>query len=364
VAKLSEPRIRSLKPSSRDRWIGDGLGLWLRVRTTGKKTFVIRTKSAGKTRIITLGDWPQYSLQKARIAVLDRRTKRNATPDAYAAMAVKELAEEFYDRMIAPRYRRTKTVRGYLDNGIIPSLGKLKLRQVNRASVAGMVKDYVARGPVAANRLLTLTKQIFGYAVEMGYLDTNPAAAVTTRVAGGEETTRDRVLTDEEMRKVWHSESHHSALLRFLLLTLARIGETQKARWSDVKGARWYIPAGHSKNKKPHWIHLSEPATKLLQSLPQDADLVFGATSDTAVQAWVRRFCEREQISPAFTPHDLRRTSASRCGDLDIPPHIVEKLLNHTMQGALKVYNRAEYESERIEALNKLGAEIERIVHD
>lgn len=105
------------------------------------KTFVIRSKSAGKTRIITLGGWPDYTLAKARLTVLERRNKANATPDAFAAMSVTELAEEFYNRMIAPRYRRTKSVRGYVDNGILPSLGKLKLRQVNRAAVAGMVQD-------------------------------------------------------------------------------------------------------------------------------------------------------------------------------------------------------------------------------
>jgi hypothetical protein len=51
------------------------------------------------------------------------------------------------------------------------------------------------------------------------------------------------------------------------------------------------------------------------------------------VQAWLRRRREREEIEPAFTPHDLRRTFATRLSNLGVMPHIVEKILNHTLQG-------------------------------
>ena len=51
----------------------------------------------------------------------------------------------------------------------------------------------------------------------------------------------------------------------------------------------------------------------------------------------------------AFTPHDLRRTAATRLHSLGIAPHVVEKILNHQMGGVMAVYNRAEYQPERIE---------------
>ena len=119
MPKLADVRIKTVNPGSRDRWVGDGMGLWLRVRTSGTKTLVIRSKTAGKTRVVTLGEWPHYTLARARTAVQERRNKVSATTDAFVAISVRELAEEFYDRMILhdlrvgslrSSKRRTRTV--------------------------------------------------------------------------------------------------------------------------------------------------------------------------------------------------------------------------------------------------------------
>jgi integrase len=81
------------------------------------------------------------------------------------------------------------------------------------------------------------------------------------------------------------------------------------------------------------------------------------------VQSWLRRWCEREKIAaPAFTPHDLRRTAATRLNTLGVMPHVVEKILNHTMQGVMATYNRAEYERERIDAMQRWADELDRIL--
>jgi integrase len=52
-----------------------------------------------------------------------------------------------------------------------------------------------------------------------------------------------------------------------------------------------------------------------------------------------------------FTPHDLRRTFATRLSDLGVAPHVIEKLLNHKMPGVMAVYNRADYWPERVAAM-------------
>jgi integrase len=103
-------------------------------------------------------------------------------------------------------------------------------------------------------------------------------------------------------------------------------------------------------------------ALSVLDALPRNGENIFARTGNTSVQAWTSRFCEREKIIPAFTPHDLRRTAATRCGDLGVAPHVVEKLLNHRMQGVMAAYNRAEYEGERVAATQAWATELERIV--
>ncbi len=61
-------------------------------------------------------------------------------------------------------------------------------------------------------------------------------------------------------------------------------------------------------------------------------------------------------------PHDLRRMCATRLNTLGVLPHITEKILNHTMQGVMAVYNRADYEAERIEAMQRWADELDRVL--
>ena len=63
-----------------------------------------------------------------------------------------------------------------------------------------------------------------------------------------------------------------------------------------------------------------------------------------------------EQLGvPKFVPHDLRRTVATRLGDADIgaDPIVIEKILNHQLQGVQGVYNMQEYMEKRLMFINK-----------
>jgi len=68
--KLTEPRIRAVKPTDKDHWLNDGRGLYLRVRRGGSKVWVIRHKRAGKTTVVTLENYPALSLKAARFGRL------------------------------------------------------------------------------------------------------------------------------------------------------------------------------------------------------------------------------------------------------------------------------------------------------
>ena len=63
---------------------------------------------------------------------------------------------------------------------------------------------------------------------------------------------------------------------------------------------------------------------------------------------------------PKFVPHDLRRTVATRLGDADIgaDPLVIEKILNHQLQGAQGVYNMQKYMEARRKALEEWGGKI------
>ena len=52
-----------------------------------------------------------------------------------------------------------------------------------------------------------------------------------------------------------------------------------------------------------------------------------------------------------WTAHDLRRTFSTRNNERGVAPYVVEKMLNHTFDGAMAAYNHATYAAERRQAL-------------
>jgi integrase len=353
---LSDRRIRALKPAPRDKWYCDGNGLYLRVRRTGGRSWVLRRKRGSHVEVITVGAWPALGLAQARLKAGALAGKDVST------LSLGALLDTWHMEVVRKTYRRPREVQGYIER-LDPALKVTKLRNLERVEVRHALRRYAEeRGPVAANRALSILKTALRFAVDAGYLDISPVDRLSSELIGGAEVSRDRVLTDEELRSLWQARSTHTPLLRFLLLTGQRIGEAQRATWSHVLGDRWHIPKEHSKNHRAHWVALPRQALALLRGRDTSRALLFGTATDTGVQAWLRRWCERERISPAFRPHDLRRTCATRLNTLGVLPHVTEKILNHTMQGVMAVYNRADYEAERIEAMQRWADALDRIL--
>jgi len=68
---------------------------------------------------------------------------------------------------------------------------------------------------------------------------------------------------------------------------------------------------------------------------------------------------------PHWILHDLRRTAATGMARLNIPPHVVDKVLNHvsgTIRGVAAVYNRFEYLEERRAALEAWSTYVSDLV--
>ena len=89
------------------------------------------------------------------------------------------------------------------------------------------------------------------------------------------------------------------------------------------------------------------------------------------MQAYLRRWCISNKIGSnnrelqhqgVFTPHDLRRTFATRLNDLGFGPHVVEKVVNHRLSAVMAVYNHADYRKERIAAMQTWADELEKII--
>lgn len=332
-----EADIKELKPKSADYMAGCGNGLWVRVRASGRKTFIIRRKVGGKTKIITIGDWPTHSLKQAMAMSHTVTTPADATMD--------DLVGE-YEKAVISRHARPTLFRAY-GRRIRDAIGRRRVAEVTAKEAAALVAT-MRTTPRAADALKTHLKAMFGLAIELGWRPDNPAQVIGARVTGYTYDPRTRILTHDEIRAMWAWKGDNTALLRFLLLTGLRIAEGQTGQ-SDGD----FYRMAKTKNGKPHWVFLAETAKAQLAK-PFE-------TSATAVQAWVRR--RQKEAEDPWTPHDLRRTFATLAMGNGVLPHVVEKCLNHSLEGMLRVYAHAELTEERIQAAKIVEAAVLKILN-
>lgn len=359
MPRLTDIKIRNARPATHDVLLTDGGCLFLRVRPSGSRGWIVRIKRAGRRRVHTLGAWPDMTIKAARAEAARIVTVERGT----ARVSVAEAVEQFMELQIRPRYRRLGSPEVYC-RAVTEALGKLAVDAVRPVDVSRMIADYRRRAPVGSMRLLSYTKHFFSWCVGFGYANRSPAADVRPGAFGVVETSRERILTDDELRGFWHADDlPHVALLRFLLLTGLRISEAQRAQRTDIDAEHWLtIPAAHAKNSKEHRVYLPPLARQQIEA--GAAPQLFRAVSPTAVQAGLHRWQDRHGVTDRWTPHDARRTFASRCGDLGIAPHVIAKLLNHTLPGgaALPIYLRSEWLDERKAAVLALAEHIAKVV--
>lgn len=348
--KLTETIVGKLPPAASskipDHFCDDlTSNLYIKVTHTGRKTWTYRTRKGGTWRVVTMGKYPVMTLAKARQKALEL-----AGGDIPDAMTFGQLLDIWYKKRIEPRYKVTKNIETYVARGK-DWLGNVQLSALTTKQLVSKLQAYADVAPVGANRCLSNWKLALDYAAEIGALTVNPLARTTARAVGGEETTRARTLTDDEIRALWGDTHNHAPLLKALLLTGCRISELQAATVDHLKGD--VLTITENKSDRPHWVTVTPLLRKLFGNYGKH---LFDPRSPTAVQSRLKR------AGMTWTPHDLRRTLATRLAGAGVAPHIVEKMLNHSMQGVMAIYNRHDYAPERVDAAKLWANQLRTLV--
>lgn len=368
-------------------------GLYLRVKPTGRKVWRLRYHFRDKARVLILGEWPTVKLAEARRAVFDAQDTielgSDPAADAQKAKAersrmptVAEFADEYIERH-AKRHKKTwKEDRRVLYRDVVPEIGKLRLDEVHRRDVVRIMDVINDRGATtAAKMMLAVTRKMFHFAIERGVLDATPVQHVKSpRVA-----SRDVVLTDEALRHFWLATEpynssraalpmHHCTrqALRLLLLTGQRSSEVAGIQLSEIEldKKRWVLPGSRTKNGLDQVVPLSPLAVEVVEKALETADdrYLFPTNSKTGhlttwanVQAMERLF---EGWEPRYRAHDLRRTVATRLGELGFNRLVVDKCLNHKDGSIGGIYDRHSYDREKRAALDSWADALIKIIAD
>jgi integrase len=248
-------------------------------------------------------------------------------------------------------------------------LHRLRLAEIDRRTIAIRLAEIEAgSGPAARNRVRSSLSAFFNFAVREGLIEVNPVAGTGK---AEELRSRDRVLSQTELTAVLSAlaEDQFGDIVRLLVLTGQRRDEIGGLRWSEVDLDRGLIvlPPARTKNKRLHELPLSQQARAILERQPRwDRDLVFG-TGAGGFTSWSHSKAALDKRLNGIGDwrlHDLRRTAATMMAELGVLPHIIEAILNHVSghrAGVAGIYNRARYEGEMRQALQRWAQHVEAI---
>jgi integrase len=334
-------------------------GYGCRLRTGGSRRAIFQYKLGNKQRRMALGPPTGRTREAAKSLYAKVRLGHDPAGEKLegrvrAAETMGAVVEAYLPHVKARQRPRTYTDTERHLKAYCKPLRGLRLTAVDRRVIAVTLNEIASKsGVVTSNRVRTSLSAFFAWTLRQGLLEANPVIG-TGRMP---EASRDRVLSDVELKAIWSAleNNDYGAVIRLLVLTGQRAGEIARLRWAEVGETEILLPAARTKNNRAHTVPLSEAVRGILQ-LREDRTCVFGR-DDTGFSGWStskRALDERLRAAghslPHWMPHDIRRSVATGMSNLGVQPHVVEAILNHvsgSKAGVAGVYNRSRYEVEK-----------------
>lgn len=339
------------------------------------------------------------AIQEAEMAKI---AKEKADAEAELArlnnrMTVRDLFEQWMRLEVSQRKDSGAEVRRMFEKDVLPILGNQFAADIRKGHVMQVVDALFERGVTRMTKLVfSMIRQMFNFAVERDYLESNPTAAIKKSKTFGADNERDRVLSEEEIKTLAQKLPEANVLLTtqaalwIALATCCRIGEILSAEWQhvDLEKREWLIPAEKSKNAKPHVIYLSDFVIRQFETIKNiQGSLPWcfpnrDETKSVCSKTVTKQVTDRQKVDESnimsgrsksfdalllsggyWTPHDLRRTGASLMIKLGVTPDVADRCMNHLEQNKVKrTYLRYDYAKEMGEAWQALGLYLEHVV--
>ena len=322
-------------------------GFGVRVTAAGSKSFVLnyRRKSDGVERRYTIGPFPEWTVLAAREEAKALRRLIDGGGDPVGehraereAPTVNDLADRYEAEQLPKRRVSTQAdYRSMLRVHIRPGLGKRKVAALTFADMDTLHRTITkAAGPYRGNRVIALMSKLCSLAMQWQWRSDNPVRGIERN----DEAKRKRYLSAAEVERLSaalakHDDSDAADIFRLLLLTGARRGEVQAARWDDINldTGVWTKPGATTKTRTDHVVPLNAPARAIIAGRERsDSEYLFpGRHSGHRVELkanW-KRVCKAAGIT-GLRIHDLRHSYASQLASAGVGLHTIGRLLGHT----------------------------------
>ena len=347
IPRITKRSVDAVKTGGTDAvyWDGELTGFGLRVRRSGRKSYVVQTRIAGKLCWFTIGPHGPLNPDQARARALEILAcakkgidPRDADARREAEPSMADLGRRFLEEYVpvhckpSTREEYRRSVRLFVD----PAIGELRVPEVRRKDIAALHHGLRDK-PYQANRTLGVLSKMFSLAEVWGWRPdgTNPCRHVKRY----KEHKRERFLSPEEterlgqvLREAEEEMPSAVAAFRLLLLTGCRMSEIRDLRWDYVKDDCIELPDAKTGGRV---VPLGPEARAVLSAIPRDEDnpwVIAGRLPGshlTDLQRPWRRIRKQAGLE-GVRIHDLRHSFASRALALGESLTMIGKLLGHT----------------------------------
>jgi len=393
MARITRPltnnEILKAKAREKDFTLHDGDGLFLLIKTSGKKLWRFRYQRPNSTSRtnLSLGAYPALTLAAAR-QIRDRHLSllaQGIDPQQQQEMVSEQrqieldsvfsiVATNWFQlksKTVTPDY--AKDIWRSLDKDVFPAIGEIPVQEIKARTIIEALEPIKARGALeTVRRLVQRINEIMIYAVNTGLIDTNPTSGVGMAFERPKKQNMP-TLRPEELPMLMRTlvMSNLSVPTRCLivlqLLTLVRPSEVSGARWDeiDLVAKLWTIPAKRMKAKREHIVPLSPQALEILEIMkpisahrvhvfPSRNDPKMPMNSQTANAA-----LKRIGYSGKLVAHGLRSIASTALNEAEFNPDAIEAALAHSDRNEVrKAYNRSTYLNQRRELMEWWGLQV------
>ncbi len=379
--KLTNKKIRGIKPEQKPRKMTDGESLFLLIHPNGSKYWQFAYRFGGKERKLSIGKYPLVNLSEARLARSAAQKLLAQNIDPSGNKQKERLLAEYRDRnsflAVAEEWRELNSTRwaektndkiwGRLENHVFPYLAKRPVSDISPPEILAVIHRIERKGlTTMGRRVLQICSAIFRYAKITGRVTVNPATDLCEALKR-HKTVHYPTLDDSKLAPFLHAlddlvatEQNKIAFL-LLLHTAVRTGELRHARWEhfDMEKQEWNIPAHFMKMNRDHFVPLSRQVLDLvceLKKLTGDGEWLFPSrqkrTNLVMSDATILRMIKRMGYHGQVVGHGFRSMFSTTLNEANFNPDAIERQLAHCERNAVRAaYNRAEYRNERIELM-------------
>lgn len=393
MGKLYATTITNAKPRERDYKLTDGAGLYLLVKSNGRKLWRLNYLYLGKQRTLSFGIWPDVGLADARGRRDEARRMIAAGLDpsheAKLAAAREMLSEENSFKLVAEEWVTKNEREGMAEITLskirwllakaYPKIGSRPVAKITAQEVLAVLRSVEATGRYeSARRMRSVLSRVFRYAIATTRAEVDPArdlrgaltvpkakhlAAITTSKGAG-----------ELMRAIEGYTGHAITLFALKLSAhlFVRPGELRQAEWAEFDFERnlWDIPEHKMKMRRAHRVPLSTQTIDLFEALHEltgTGKYCFPSfrsprrpMSENTVNAALRAlgFGQEE-----MTAHGFRAMAATLLNESGkFNPDAIERQLAHMEANAIRrAYTRGEYWDERVRMMQHWSNHLEQL---